>query len=299
MPKTIRKFWRPHNGRVTLNYNWPAIDQDSVVLVSVSEYNAEHVRFIGAASITVDNIAPHGPPYDTNHGVTFVVNVDWGTPLPIVTDITLLDAKPIEVQTYQPPTPNNIGLRMQYQESNEWCWIAVATSVSHFYNPSSTWTQCQVMTVIGHNINGFPADTGACPSSQVLAANPALAAALANPYDKAAEYILDNFTYMVDRRYLKSGGVTDALKTTGNYDSYHGPLPLDRIAAQINAGRPVVASITWLDGTGTHFVAIAGVLGDSLLILDPVAGQSVVRFGDFPGTYFNGAKLDGYAFTKP
>jgi hypothetical protein len=299
MPTTIRKFWRPHTGRVTLNYNWPAIDQDSVVLVSVSEYDARHVRFIGAASITVDNIAPHGPPYDNNHGVTFVVSVDWDTPLPIVTDITVLDAKPIEVQTYQPPTPNNIGLRMQYQEANLWCWIAVATSVSHFYNPSSPWTQCQVMTVIGQNINGFPTDTSACPSAQVVAANPALAAALANPYDKAAEYILDNFTYMVDRRYLKSGGVTDALKTTANYDSYHGPLPLDQIAAQIDAGRPVVASITWLDGSGTHFVAIAGVLGDSLLILDPIAGQSVVRFGDFPGTYFSGATLDGYAFTKP
>ena len=45
-------------------------------------------------------------------------------------------------------------------------------------------------------------------------------------------------------------------------------------------------------------VAIAGVLGDSLLILDPANGESVVRFGDFPGTYFNGAKLDGYTFTK-
>lgn len=102
MPQTIRKFWGPLRGRATLNFNWGAINHDSVVLISAAEYvtavpsSNEH-RFIGAASITVENIAPHGPPFDPNHGVTFVVNVDWGAPLPIVTDITVLDSAPIEV----------------------------------------------------------------------------------------------------------------------------------------------------------------------------------------------------------
>jgi hypothetical protein len=300
MPKTIRKYWGAFRGRETLNFNWPAIDQDSVVLVTASEYNAERVRFIGAASVTVANIAPHGPPFDPNHGVTFVVNVDWDSPLNIVTDITVLDSKPIEVQTYLPPAPNGMGFRMQYQESDEWCWMAVATSINHFYHPSSTWTQCQIMTIVGHNINGFPADTSACPSAQVVAANPSLAAALADPYSQAAEFVLDNAAYGVDRRYLKSGGISDPLKVTGNFDSYHGAdLSLDQIAAQVNAGRPVAVDITWLDGSGSHVVAIAGVQGDGMLIHDPANGQSVVRFGDFPGTYFGGATLDGYTFTKP
>ncbi|WP_405988354.1 hypothetical protein [Streptomyces sp. NBC_00986] len=102
MPQTIRKYWGPFQGRVTLNFNWGAINHDSVVIVTASEYlvstppDAEH-RFIGAASITAENIAPHGPPYDPNHGVTFVVNVDWGAPLTIVTDITVLDSPPVEV----------------------------------------------------------------------------------------------------------------------------------------------------------------------------------------------------------
>lgn len=287
MPKTIRKYWGAVHGRVPLNFNWPVIDQDSVVLITASEYDARRVRFIGAASITVANIAPHGPPYDPNHGVTFVVNVAWGSPLNIVTDITVIDAKPIEVQSYLPPTPNNIGLRMQYQESNEWCWIAVATSINHFYHPTSTWTQCQVMTVVGQNINKFPATTSGCPSARVVAANPPLAAALANPYTQAAEFILDKPEYGVDREYLKSGGISDPLKVTGNYVSYHGAnLTLDQIAAEVNAGRPVAVDITWLSGVGSHVVAIAGVLGDSLLILDPANGQSVVRFGAFPGSYF-------------
>ena len=103
MPQTIRKYWGAVQGRATLNYNWPDIDQDSVVVVTASEYNDKHVRFIGAASITVANVVPHGPPYDPNHGVTFVVNVDWGSPLNIVTDIILLDDKPIETQIYVPP----------------------------------------------------------------------------------------------------------------------------------------------------------------------------------------------------
>jgi hypothetical protein len=102
MPRTIRKYWGPFQGRVTLNFNWPEINHDSVVVVSASEYSVttppsnEH-RFIGAATITVDNVAPHGPPFDPNHGVTFVVNVGWGAPLNIVTDITLLDDPPVEI----------------------------------------------------------------------------------------------------------------------------------------------------------------------------------------------------------
>ncbi len=59
--------------------------------------------------------------------------------------------------------PQNIGLRMQYQETHEWCWIAVATSINHFYNPASTATQCGIMTVVGQTINGFPSNTSACP----------------------------------------------------------------------------------------------------------------------------------------
>ncbi len=102
MPKTIRKFWGPSSGRATFNYNWPIIDQDSTVIVTASEYAvtapaSSERRFLGAASVTVENIVPHGPPNDPNHGVTFVVNVDWPTPLYIVTDITVLDDKPIEV----------------------------------------------------------------------------------------------------------------------------------------------------------------------------------------------------------
>src|SRR5262245_39431404 len=102
MPQTIRHYWGPTHGRIVLNYNWDAIDHDSVVLITASQYvltdppSDEH-RFIGDANFTVSNIAPHGPPYDANRGVTFVVNVDWGSDIGLVTDIIVLDEKPIEM----------------------------------------------------------------------------------------------------------------------------------------------------------------------------------------------------------
>jgi hypothetical protein len=107
MPRTIRKFWPgPFVGRTPLNFNWNEIDSDSVVLVTASEYvpqanpppGANLQRFVGDATIRVDNISPHGPPFDNNHGVTFVVTVDFPRPLFIVTDITLFDDKPVETQ---------------------------------------------------------------------------------------------------------------------------------------------------------------------------------------------------------
>jgi hypothetical protein len=102
MPQSVRQFWFGLKGRNVLNHNWDAIDHDSVVLISVSEFNFDgftddHHRFVGAATITVCNISPHGPQYDQNHGVQFAVQIDWETPLNIVTDITVLD-KPVDVE---------------------------------------------------------------------------------------------------------------------------------------------------------------------------------------------------------
>ena len=31
-----------------------------------------------------------------------------------------------------------------FQEQDNWCWAAVSTSVSHFFDPASTWTQCSL-----------------------------------------------------------------------------------------------------------------------------------------------------------
>jgi hypothetical protein len=112
MPQTIRKFWRgPFSGRHVLNFNWDQIDSDSVVLVTASLYVAQSNPPPGAnlqriddptKTVSVHNISPHGPPFDNNHGVTFVVTTEGGILPPsvfIATDITVFDDKPVVTQT--------------------------------------------------------------------------------------------------------------------------------------------------------------------------------------------------------
>jgi hypothetical protein len=105
MPQTVRVYWGRMRGRTPLNFNWPDINRTSTVLISACEWHTDgnhdpqdhdYTRFVGDATIRVDNIAPHGPPSDPNNGVTFVVEVDWEDALPICTDVTLLDNVPVQ-----------------------------------------------------------------------------------------------------------------------------------------------------------------------------------------------------------
>jgi hypothetical protein len=197
-------------------------------------------------------------------------------------------------------TPQNIGLRMQYQETNEWCWIAVATSISHFFSPASTATQCATMTIIGQNINNFARNTSACPTAAAIASVPGLAAILANPYLPSAENVLNNPALGIPTEYIKSGGVGDALNVHGNQKSSSGPpLPLSLIQSEIDAGCPICVDIQWNGvNAGQHVVAIAGYLDDQLLICDPANGESVIQYEDFPATYSGGASLIGFSLTQ-
>jgi len=102
MSQSIRVFWPPMHGTSPMNFNWPPINANSVVLVTASEYDpaappdsdGSARRFVGAANIRVNNISPHGSPSDPNNGVTFDLEVDWATPLNVCTDITVLDNAP-------------------------------------------------------------------------------------------------------------------------------------------------------------------------------------------------------------
>lgn len=62
MSQTIRKYWGPYQGRMKLNFNWPIINHDSVVLITAAEFSpaipSDEHRFMGEAPITVQNIAP-------------------------------------------------------------------------------------------------------------------------------------------------------------------------------------------------------------------------------------------------
>jgi hypothetical protein len=108
----------------------------------------------------------------------------------VSTTLTQSSRKP-STPTTQATSPQNIGLRMQYQETSGWCWIAVATSINHFYNPTSTLTQGELMTIVGQTINKWPSTTQCSPSAADLQSNPELASILADPYTIAARYVDD------------------------------------------------------------------------------------------------------------
>lgn len=73
-----------------------------------------------------------GPPYDPNHGVTFVVTVDWPAPLDIVADIVVVEGVPVGVQ-HPPLNWVRLAFAMQNQHQSNWCWCATTVSVANFY----------------------------------------------------------------------------------------------------------------------------------------------------------------------
>jgi hypothetical protein len=94
--KTQRVYWGPFQGTQSVNYDWDAISDESVVVIAAAEWNKSDPttlptldRFVGLASISVLNIAPHSSP----GGVTFMLNVDWDSALFVCLDITVLDTE--------------------------------------------------------------------------------------------------------------------------------------------------------------------------------------------------------------
>jgi hypothetical protein len=104
MPRHVRWYLGKQKGKTIHNYNWDAINADSVVHITASEWrtskftdpDGSEPRFVGEFPIVVGNISPHGPPDDPNHGVTFVLtSFFWdGDPTPVVVDITVFDEPP-------------------------------------------------------------------------------------------------------------------------------------------------------------------------------------------------------------
>jgi hypothetical protein len=97
MPRTIRVYYSKSHGlkgRCRMNYNWPPITQQSVVLISAAEATnltpsvAPPPNFgfvLGSADVYVTNISPHAG------GVEFILHVSWHEPLNIVVDICVFD----------------------------------------------------------------------------------------------------------------------------------------------------------------------------------------------------------------
>ena len=146
----------------------------------------------------------------------------------------------------------DIGLFMQKQLQPNWCWSAVSTSVSRFYNPASAWTQCTLA-------NAELEQPGCCADGSTSQCN--------------RDWYLDR-----------------ALTRTGNLQSWVGnPVTLSDIEHELNAGRPVGVRIGWAGGGG-HFVVLDGYsdpgTGPGFLnVQDPIFGRSRMPYSAFRNTY--------------
>jgi hypothetical protein len=268
MAQTVRQYWRNLRGRTVLNFNWNAIDHDSTVIITASEYSLDinapnsSPRFVGAADIEVRNISPHSPPYDPNHGVTFVVDIDWPYPLDIVTDITVMD-KPWLSQGF-PLVWKRLRFVMQHQQQTNWCWAATAASVAAFYNVLTPWIQCTVANAqLGFSDCCGAGASGHCNVGSTL---------------------------------------SDALNHVGHLASWQGgSVGFATIKGQIDLNRPLCLRIGW-SGGGGHFVAFDGYLTGStrfVAVDDPWYGPSDVALTTMGGTYQGSGTWTHTYFVQP
>ncbi|MFE4592245.1 hypothetical protein [Streptomyces laurentii] len=77
--------WSPGNGVWNLQIPWNVIGVNSTVVITASEIDGNGNRFVGAAPFQVSSIAPAAGV------VTFKINIDWGSPLPMRTDVVVFN----------------------------------------------------------------------------------------------------------------------------------------------------------------------------------------------------------------
>jgi hypothetical protein len=148
------------------------------------------------------------------------------------------------------PRWRRVPLTVQAQLQPQWCWAACSTSVSHFYDAGSAWTQCSV-------VNAELTQTGCCDDGSSGACNQ---------------------PWYLDRALTRTGNFA---RSTGN------PASMSELRAELGAGRPVGARIGWAGGGG-HFVTISGCLDDAtgmLEVRDSIYGTSEVSIANFRSSY--------------
>ena len=150
---------------------------------------------------------------------------------------------------------------MQHQQQTNWCWSAVATSTSIYYNPGSNWTQCNLANnALGQNSCCQNGGTPQC-----------------------------NKAWYLDR----------ALSITGNFDHMtYSAESLDSVQGQANAAKPLGARIGW-SGGGGHFVMLTGVGNNSMVAVeDPWYGPSYISYNTFKTSYKGSGTWTHSYFTK-
>ena len=148
---------------------------------------------------------------------------------------------------------------MQRQEQTNWCWSAVTTSTSIYYDPNSDWTQCELANAVLNQ-------TTCCQDGSEC-----------------------NKPFQLNK----------ALELSENLDHHaRGAQRLDTVQDEANAARPLAACIAW-GGGGFHFVVLAGVgVNGMVAVEDPWDGSSYIAYDQLQNRYKGRGKWAWSYFTK-
>ena len=149
-----------------------------------------------------------------------------------------------------------LNMNEQHQSQTEWCWSATTLSITLFYDPASTWTQCSL-------VNRAFGQTTCCQNG-------------ATPQCNQPWYPDQALT------------ITGHLASTTNSGAAFAT-----VMAQINASKPISIAVYWTGGGG-HNPAIDGYdnshpAAPTIHIEDPWYGPSTQDFNTFPHSYQGGA----------
>ena len=154
---------------------------------------------------------------------------------------------------------------MQAQQQSNWCWSAVTTSVSHFFDSTSSWTQCSLASAeIALACCGVGSIPGGC-----------------------------NVPWYLDR----------ALQQTNNYDKVTvGPAAFADVETEVDSGRPLGVRIGWFGGGG-HFVSITGYSSSAtnqfVTVDDPIYGHPTLPYGTLCTSYQGSGSWTHSYWTQP
>jgi hypothetical protein len=138
----------------------------------------------------------------------------------------------------------------QKQALDYWCWAAVASSVSFFYN---------------QNQQGLSQGQ--------------IAGSLIGPVCSNISTVNNT---VVDTSCNAPRDIANALQITRNLAwDVSRALTFNEIVAQINAAFPICCQIYWPINNQSHFVSIYGYQNNNLLIGDPESGLCTIDFSDF------------------
>jgi hypothetical protein len=145
---------------------------------------------------------------------------------------------------------DRLALSVPDQEQDNWCWAATSDGVAHFYDNSSTWTQCEIAN----------SELGRSDCCGTGAGGPC------NVY----------------------GYLNTALTVVGHFDHMAQQVAdFQTVDDEIDAGRPLGVRVAW-SGGGAHFLAIGGYRErpeQYVHVEDPWYGPSDVSYATLESGY--------------